>query len=263
MSLAIAAGALYFLFILPHQQALDRIELDKRQVIATQRALEGGITEFGKLTGPSSITLKEVNAAKNYVSEFDSILPTLNVERADKPAALNPLWMEPKIRKYNELIAKPSYVNSLAQSIVTLRDALAFVAHHRATMDAVSKLLEYNPETDTQVTPPDAVQPRLEAAAAGLDGIQSKLKEEMPQYSDDTLQAVADKVKAVETARYAYQQTINESNRQAYIAAVTDAQQTIIANRQKFWDDNYNKLSGDLNKALEQLRPSSSEIQNL
>lgn len=262
-----AALLLYFLVALPHQQALEKAKASKDQIITVQKSLDNGADQIRGLPQPSSITPQVFGAAKDYVGQIDALLPTVNPGHVDQPKQISSNLFDKYIQDYNQVIAKKGYVDSLGQGLTALGDDLDFLNHYRASMYAAANLLEYNPELESKDKQPGDIPPLLQAAAVGLDKTIARLND-APKFKDDTLTALIDEVKKVDAARKTYEDALSAnppalSQRSAYIAAVAAAQKAIIANRQKFWEENYNNYADKTAQAAEALRPFSTDIQNL
>ncbi len=265
--IGIAAALLYFLVVLPHQQALEKVQAGKGQVINVQKALDNASAQMKNLPQPSSIDPQVLGMAKDFVGQIDALLPTVNPGKVEQPQQISSNSFDKYIQDYNKIIAKKGYTDSLGQGLTTLGDDLDFLNHYRATMFAVANLVEYNPDAESKDKLPGDISPALQAAAAGIDKTLTRLNE-VPKFKDDSLGAVVDEVKKVESARKAYESALGSSppalnERSAYISAVAAAQKAIIANRQQFWLDNLNSFIDKIDRAAKALQPFSVDMQNL
>jgi hypothetical protein len=239
VSLAVVWAVAFFVVVLPHDQALEQIKQQAKSIEAVQTALTKGQELLSSLPDPKSIAPQTKDAARNYTQKISSAIPVFNMQAPSKLPAFTPIWSEEKITKYNTVANDTKFINALDQAKASLQGGEAFFNHHYAVMKALANLLEYNPAQDTSYTNNDAIIGAMEAAGSGLATTLKRL-DDAPKYSDPTLDGVKKKVKDLDAAREAYYKALKSgqgwsSQKAAFIAAVTNAQTSLIADRQAFW----------------------------
>lgn len=237
LGLGIAWATILLLVIRPHFDDIDQINVNMHQASDVYNKLGDGSTKMNALGSPEAIELRKLHSAKGYIDSFDHLKPTLSLPNIDMPTKYYPSWTNDKVKLYNSVVDDPAFIKSYSGSITAARHANDFLLSHGEIMKALVDLLEYDAAADTNNVQPDTLNQRLDAAAAGLAKAKDRINKAPKLKEDTTLQVVIDEIKKVDDARQAYRLNNTDQLRAQYIATVVTAQDSILKNRTKFWND--------------------------
>jgi hypothetical protein len=165
--------------------------------------------------------------------ERDSVLRTLINEayalEADTQSSpeLPGRW---KIAVHNgNYIADTDSSHALDEAYRAVNDNMQ---HHKAVLEALTPILEYNPQADLMDPSLDssAITQRLTEAQEGLDSIHSQLLK-LSHPNDENL---GELLPLINSLKQSAEET-NSSNKQQWYDSVRTTQEKIITNRQTYW----------------------------
>jgi hypothetical protein len=269
ISLGIALLALNLFIIWPKQQALDTIKHQTEAVSNILKSLNNGQEQFKHVPKILGIELQTIGSARLYAQSISNLLPTFNVPSPEPPKTLgNVFQIESQISRYNKIINGKDYKAVVAQSIEATASAKKFVTYHYEVIKVLVNILEYAPEMDTKSDNAELVLANLSAANSGIEKTITKLRG-VPKYGKDSLEALISSLHQVESALAAYEANVKTTStthstlREAYIVAVSKAQQAILANRNSFWQTYFPRVEAQVKQAAEKLDPIASRLTNL
>lgn len=156
-----------------------------------------------------------------------------------------------RLKQFNKIINSQKHPVAFNSAQKALNETRSLMAYHAEVLEVISKLMEYRAAVD--IAPDDNVilAKRLEATGEGLQSLSQRLNS-LSGYDDKGLEAVKLAVAVIEVQRQGLLGAVKSTqaaDKQPFIAAVADAQQKIMANRQDFWLQEREKNIAALQKA--------------
>lgn len=131
-----------------------------------------------------------------------------------------------------------------------LRKSRQLMDYQALVSSALTNILEYDASLDTtnfSLGSDDSSQ-RLQLAQTGLSKTLEGLQRAKPTYDDPSLIAVISQIKIMQAAR---DKLAQDGNTLSWIQAVNAAQETIVSNRNTFWESHISSLSRGLESDID------------
>jgi hypothetical protein len=244
VSLVLVFGASYLVIYL--QGAKDRVIAGHaREVQNMDQDLQNARERIKSLQSPGSITPAKPGA-KAYSNKLAEAKGAFDAEAIKIPQSLGNQTKDRRTAAFNRIISNPAYRQAIAKSAQILKTDKAFLTHQADVMKALANLLQYDPVKDLSSSDANTLSQHLSAAQGGLQITIDRLKA-VPQYErDKTLNDLPKLVSQVQAARDKVAATVGSDDfakdKQTFIDTVHQVQGQIIANRDKFWQDESQKL---------------------
>lgn len=266
-SLLIAALVVAGYFAFDSRNPEGKIDQQVSAAQNVQTSLEQAASTLKGLPGPSVITLQLLGSARDYTERLLVSAPVFNHE---SPAVLTTLRSFPphqKIRAYNTVVSDAAFISTYGESRTLLDSVKELVSYHTAVMKALENLLEYQPAADTDKADQEELLQALRTTGGGLEKTNARL-DSLPDYTDETMPATRELLAELETIRKEYETAVELGKdqgplRQRYIEAFSEAQQTILADRETFWSTRSESATAGLENARREFAPFLTRLTNL
>jgi hypothetical protein len=138
----------------------------------------------------------------------------------------------------------------------SVKEVGSLATHHRDVLTILQLLLEYNPRADMAgEMPADERKSRVSVAKEAITDMQTQLRQKQPLNESDDLAGINTELEAILAAAGKFE---NDPNTDAWITAVDSAQNSILSNRQSFWESS----SSSTRQTLISSGSSLARIQN-
>jgi len=189
---------------------------------------------------------------------FENVSAKINTDFPPAPLPLSHP-VNPKQVTFNRIISNPDFKKVVSQSRAATFNAKAYVNHRAGTLNALTNILQYQPDVDVSTNDKNMLKQTLEAAVTGLNKTKSRLAD-VPAYENDkSLDYVVEQVNQAEIAVKQLLTQIDgpdlETNKSIYINAVMTIQQSIIKNRTEFRNNENNTIINDLSEVIDKFKP--------
>lgn len=263
ISAAVAVAIIWLVFLVPLAHARKQMDLTAEQTAGFVSDLQTAANTLPSLPDPSDITPTRTDDARIYVNLLKS-RKNIYMITIPKLSLLKSLYKDGYINKYNALLKDKAFTDDFGKAIDSAHSANTLITHQVAVMSALTNVFEYNPVDDMSSTDNSVLLDHLAAAKDGLAKVRQKLQTGPVIFNDPSLAGVKEQLDLFEAARNNYATALQtgpaSTEKAQYIATASAVQQTIINNRQEFWQQESAALQNSLTQSAATLAPWSRDL---